>query len=133
MNSAANSETESNRWQEPLKFLYVALSILTALGSVAAAGMEFLILLGVGWDSFPFDVLLIATALSTAGLIAGTFGLIDERRWADPLLLASSLYIPTALIGISVISPSFAPPSHGGLYFLPVCSYLFLHISEHGD
>lgn len=82
--------------------------MLTSVGSVAAAAMECLVFLGVGWDSVGFDSLLAVTILSTIGLITGTVGLLTRRTWPTTILILSSVYIPVGLVLLTL--RGFAPP-----------------------
>lgn len=96
---------------------FICCSLLTTFGSIAAAGMEFIAFLGTGWDSVPFDCLLGITILSTLGLITGTVGLLTRRVWPTVVLIASSIYMPVALVLLTM--GGYAPPGAWWL-LLPV-------------
>lgn len=77
-------------------------TVLTALGSVAALLMEFLVLLGVGWDYALFDFLLVVTISSTFGLAVGAYYLFIGDPRANIAVVLSCLYIPIAFIVLTV-------------------------------
>jgi len=88
--------------------LLLGCTALTALGSIAAALMEFLVFLGVGWDSLSFDCLLVITVLSIAGLLTGVAILSDRPKTARIVLILSSAYLPLAFLILTF--RGFAPP-----------------------
>lgn len=99
-------------------------SVLTTLGSFAAATMEGLVFLGVGWDSGLFDFLLVVTLLSSLGLVVGTAGLLVGRAWAMVTVIIASAYIPIALITLTL--EGFAPPAGWWLLLpLSLCEIAF--------
>ena len=100
-----------------LKQIFVVCSVLTTVGSVAAAGMLGLAFLGVGWDSVLFDSLLAVTVVSTFGLITGTVGLLTRRKWPIVVLIFSTAYIPVAFLSLTLFGST--PPS-GWWPLLPV-------------
>jgi hypothetical protein len=97
--------------------IFVVCSVLTTIGSVAAAGMLGVLFLSVGWNSVLFDSLLAVTVVSTFGLITGTVGLlIARRKWPIIVLIFSSAYIPIVFLSAPLFG--FAPRS-GWWPFLP--------------
>jgi uncharacterized membrane protein YbhN (UPF0104 family) len=84
-------------------------TVLTALGSVAASLMEFLVFLGIGWDYAWFDLLLAVTISSTVGLLVGACFLFAHDPLANIVIVLSCLYIPTAFIALTV--EGFTPPA----------------------
>jgi len=81
---------------------FLVYTVLMALGSGAASLMELLVFLGVGWDYASFDFLLGITISSTFGLAVGAYGLFVGDRRANLVIVISSLYIPTALVALTL-------------------------------
>jgi hypothetical protein len=100
------------------KEFLVACTGLTLIGSGASTLMLSLIFLGVGWDSALFNLLLAVSVLSTIGLFAGFVGLINDGRWANWVLISSSLYIPIGFVVLKI--EGFGPPRTFWWILLPL-------------
>jgi hypothetical protein len=98
--------------------LLIACTCLTVIACGGSTLWLLLIFFGVGWDSVKFNLLLAVSVLSTIGLFVGLIGLINNGRWANWLLISSSLYIPIAFLFLTL--QGFGPPRAFWWILLPL-------------